>query len=79
MNPKVFAERLHMELDEIDIPIRLEERIEAFAKLMDIPRFKAESLLNGATMPDSELLTSLAEELEVSEAWLLGESGSKSG
>lgn len=77
MNAKVFAERLHRELNEIDIPIRQEERIEAFAKLMDIPRFKAESLLSGATVPDAALLTRIAEELEVNEAWLLGESDSK--
>lgn len=73
MNLKSFAERLHLELDQIDFPTRLDERVEAFSKLMDIPRFKAESILNGATMPEPELLKRLAEELEVTEAWLLGE------
>jgi hypothetical protein len=73
MNPKVFAERLHHELDQIDFPTRLDERVEAFAKLMDIPRFKSESLLSGLTYPEPGLLTKIAEELEVSEGKLMGE------
>lgn len=72
MNPKGFADRLHRELDQIDFPTRLDERVEAFAKLMDIPRFKSESLLNGLTYPDPELLTKIADELEVSEEMLMG-------
>lgn len=74
MTYKVFAERLHQELDQIGFPIRMDERVEAFSKLMDIPRFKAESLLGGTLVPEPELLQRLADELEVSEAWLSGES-----
>ncbi|OGV27996.1 MAG: hypothetical protein A3F18_04905 [Legionellales bacterium RIFCSPHIGHO2_12_FULL_37_14] len=66
MNPKLFAQRLNQELDQIDFPTRMDERVEAFAKLMDIPRFKAESFLSGAAIPDTELLTRIADELEIS-------------
>lgn len=77
MNLKVFAERLHKELDQIDFPTRFDERVEAFAKLMDIPRFKAESILHGVSYPDANFLKKLAEELEVDLAWLSGESKTK--
>lgn len=73
MNLKLFAQRLHSALDEIDFPHRIDERIDAFAKLMDLPKFKAESLLTGAAGPDPQLLQRLAEELEVEQAWLQGE------
>lgn len=72
MNPKIFAARLNQELDNMDFPIKMDERIEAFAKFMDIQRFKAESFLNGAAIPDNELLAKLAEELEVDAKWLTG-------
>ncbi|MDI9817855.1 MULTISPECIES: hypothetical protein [unclassified Legionella] len=72
-----FAERLNKELDSIDVPSRSEERIEAFAKLVRIPKFKAEAFLNGITLPDDKLLTSIAEELEVNTSWLIGKSEQK--
>ncbi|MCX7115822.1 MAG: hypothetical protein NTW08_07950 [Gammaproteobacteria bacterium] len=72
MNLKMFAQRLHEALDDIDFPIRLDERIEAFTKLVRIPRFKAEQLLNGTVQPEPELLKQIAEELEVTESWLTG-------
>ena len=72
MSHKIFAERLNSELDQIDFPSKLDERVEAFAKLLDIPRFKAESILSGAILPEEELLMRIAEELEVDPGWLLG-------
>ncbi|MCX7118163.1 MAG: hypothetical protein NTW94_09750 [Legionellales bacterium] len=74
MSNKQFSERLNKELDEIGVPERCEERIEIFAKLLKVPRFKAESLLNGNTNPEAPLLKVLADELEVNAEWLLGKS-----
>ena len=74
MNNKRFSERLNKELDEIGVPQRSDERVEVFAKLLKVPRFKAEALLNGNTNPEAPLLKLLAEELEVSADWLLGNS-----
>jgi hypothetical protein len=69
---RLFSERLNQALDEIGAPEHHDERVEVFSKLIKIPRFKAEALLNGLMMPDETLLTQLANEFEVSEAWLLG-------
>ena len=74
MSNKRFSERLNRGLDDIGVPERSDERVEIFAKLIKIPRFKAEALLNGNTNPDTPLLELLAEELEVSADWLLGKS-----
>ena len=74
MGNKRFSERLNKELDDIGVPERSDERVEVFAKLLKVPRFKAQALLDGATIPEAPLLTILAEELEVSADWLLGKS-----
>ena len=74
MSNKQFSERLNKELDDMGVPQRNDERIEVFAKLIKVPRFKAESLLNGNTNPEAPLLDLLAEELEVNADWLLGKS-----
>lgn len=73
MHQKTFAGRLQQELDAIDFPIKHDERVEAFAKLVKIPKFKAEMLLNGNIQPDSALLQLIADELEVSPEWLTGQ------
>ena len=72
MSNKQFSERLNKELDEIGVPVRSDERVEVFAKLIKVPRFKAEAILNGNTTIEAPLLDTLAEELEVSSEWLLG-------
>ena len=77
MPNKRFAERLNDELDIIGVPQFTQERIDIFAKLLKVPKFKAEALLNGITTPDENLLTTLAEELEVNADWLLGKSDNK--
>lgn len=74
---KRFAERLNKELDSIGFPESTSERIEALSKLMHIPKFKAESYLSGLANPELPVLKNLAQELEVSEEWLLGKSDSK--
>ena len=73
MNKKQFSERLNKELDEIGVPQHNAERVEALAKLIHVPRFKAESILSG-TNPELPVLELLADELEVSVDWLLGKS-----
>lgn len=77
MSNKRFAERLSRELDGIGAPARIEERIEVFAKLLKIPKFKAEALLNGISIPEEPLLKLLANELEVNPEWLVGKSEQK--
>ncbi|MBA2709284.1 MAG: hypothetical protein H0U57_01630 [Tatlockia sp.] len=72
MPNKIFAERLNKELDGIGVPSRSIERIEAFAKMVKIPRFKAEAFLDGITVPDAQLLERFAEEFEVDSDWLIG-------
>lgn len=72
MPNRQFAERLNKELDSIGVPPRNDERIEVFSKLIKIPKFKAEALISGITMPDGALLTRIAEEFEVSPDWLSG-------
>ena len=69
---KKFAERLNKELDAIGLPEAAAERIDALAKLIKIPKFQAETLLNGISMPNEELLKTLADELEVDKDWLVG-------
>lgn len=73
---KRFSERLNKELDNIGAPESSAERIEVLSKLVKIPKFKAEALLNGSTSPDEKLLNALAEEFEVSADWLVGKSDS---
>lgn len=77
MGHKLFAERLGKELDSLGIPERLEERVDAFSKLLKIPKFKAESYLTGVILPDEEILSKLATELEVNPDWLNGKSSEK--
>ena len=73
MSNKKFAERLNKALDDIGAPERSEERVESFSKLIKVPRFKAEAILNGTMPLDEHLIEMLTLELEVTKAWLLGE------
>jgi hypothetical protein len=77
MSNKVFSERLNAELDEIGMPQRVDERIETFAKFIDLPKFKAQAVLDGVTIPDEQVLAFLARQLEVSVSWLLGKADRK--
>lgn len=78
MANKRFSERLNGELDDIGVPQYSSERVDIVAKLLKVPRFKAEALLNGAVRPDPNLLNTIAEELEVDAEWLLGKTDKKS-
>ncbi len=69
-----FADRLNKELDNIGVPPRSDERVEVLSKLIKVPKFKAEALINGITMPDPTLLTRIASELEINPDWLIGKS-----
>lgn len=77
MGNKQFSERLNKELDEIGVPKQSDERVEIFAKLIKIPKFKAQAILNGSTKIEPPLLNQLADELEVTTEWLLGLSDKK--
>lgn len=71
---KLFSERLNQELDKMDFPKPQEERIDTFAKLLHISRFKAETILSGHVPTDALILDKIIQELEVERSWLLGES-----
>ena len=72
MSNRQFSERLNKALDDIGVPERLDERIGILAKLIKVPRFKAEAILNGNMMIDESLLTLITEELDVNAEWLQG-------
>jgi hypothetical protein len=74
MSNRAFSERLNSGLDEIGVPEHNDERIEILAKLIKVPRFKAEALLSGNLGPEPPLLKIIANELEVNEDWLMGKS-----
>lgn len=77
MSNKLFSERLNEGLDEIGMPQRNDERIETFAKFIELPRFKAQAVLNGTEIPNEQILHFLANQLEVSVSWLLGKEDRK--
>ncbi|PJD92884.1 MAG: hypothetical protein CK424_04770 [Legionella sp.] len=77
MSNKVFSERLNEGLDEIGMPQRNDERVETFAKFIELPKFKAQAVLNGTAIPNEQILNFLANQLEVSVSWLLGKEDRK--
>ena len=74
MSNRLFVERLQGCLDEIGLPEPQLERVDAFAKLLSIPKFKAEAVLSGQILFDDPLIAQIAEELEISADWLTGSS-----
>lgn len=74
MSNKQFSERLNRELDNIGVPPHFSERIDAFAKLMKVSKYKADALLNGIAKPTVELLNHLSHEFDVDGEWLIGKS-----
>lgn len=77
MSNRVFSERLNEGLDEIGMPQRMDERVATFAKFIEMPKFKAEAVLNGAVIPNEDVLSFLANQLEVRVSWLLGKDDRK--
>jgi len=69
---KKFAERLNQELDNMEVPSHHSERTAVLAKLIHVPRFKAQAYLDGIYLPDENVLAVLCDELEVEVEWLLG-------
>lgn len=76
-NKKLLNERLNHELDEIGVPTLMTERIQVCSKLFNLPKFKIEALLNGVVTFDSSSLQKIADELEVSMNWLMGDAKRK--
>ncbi|KTC68800.1 hypothetical protein Lbir_2333 [Legionella birminghamensis] len=76
MSNRGLSERLNKELDAIGVPDLMSDRIQAFAKMLKLPRFKAEAVLNGM-MVDAGTMQTIASELEVSVDWLLGKKKNK--
>lgn len=72
MAHKVFAERLNKELDSMDVPRHHSERTAVLAKLIHVPRFKAQAYLDGIYLPDEQIMVTLCQELEVEQDWLMG-------
>ena len=72
MSNKLFAERLNKALDDIGVPARSDERVDILSKLIKVPKFKADALLNGTMPLDAHLFDILTQELEVTEDWLMG-------
>lgn len=75
-NKKLLNERLNHELDEIGVPALMTERVQACSKLFNLPKFKIEALLNGVVF-DASSLQKIADELEVSMNWLIGDAKRK--
>ena len=69
---KLITERLNNELDELGVPTKITERVQACSKLFNLPKFKIEALLNGIVAVDSNYMQKIADELEVSMDWLFG-------
>lgn len=70
--PKFFAQRLNTCLDEVDAPASPRERAAILAKMLDIPRQQAWSLVEGHQLPDENLIKQIADEFEVETNWLTG-------
>ncbi|KTD63743.1 hypothetical protein Lsan_1176 [Legionella santicrucis] len=73
MSNKKLTERLNRELDELGVPALMTERVHVCATLFQVPKFKIEALLNGVVVLDPESMQKIANELEVSMGWLMGE------
>lgn len=72
-NPKRFAERLNLCLDDIETPSSIRERTVILSKMLEISRHQALNLLEGHQYPDQFLCQKIANEFEVDLKWLLGE------
>ncbi|KTD02306.1 hypothetical protein [Fluoribacter gormanii] len=76
MSNKKLTERLNYELDELGVPALMTERVQVCSKLFELPKFKIEALLYGVAL-DAPSMQKIADELEVSFDWLLGQSKEK--
>jgi hypothetical protein len=72
MRNKKLTERLNNELDELGVPALMTERVQVCSKLFKLSKFKIEALLHGVIAFDSETMKRIADELDVSIDWLVG-------
>jgi hypothetical protein len=72
-NAKCFSERVNYCLDESGAPSQVRERAIILSKMLDIPKQLAFLFLDGHQLPESDLLTRIANEFEVDPLWLTGE------
>lgn len=70
---KHFSEKLNSCLDETGAPSQVRERSIILAKMLDISKHQAFSLLEGRLLPDKTLIQKIADEFEVDLKWLSGE------
>jgi hypothetical protein len=69
----IFIERLNQILSDADLPKMPSERAEVFAKIFDLDVITAERIIDGLTIPTESLLNAIADEFEVTPAWLSGQ------
>jgi hypothetical protein len=72
MNSKVFSQRFNRELATLGFPDEIAEKTKAVAKVFDVSRHLANSLIFGHVLPNKEQLEKIAEILEVCPQWLSG-------
>lgn len=63
---KQFAEKLNQLLDDMDVPSGIRERSVIFSKMLNIPKQQGWAILEGQIIPDQDLLTKIAAELDAS-------------
>lgn len=74
MNSKVFSQRFNSELAKLGLPEDLTEKTKAVAKVFDVSRHLATSLIfgHGHVLPDAGQLDKIAEIFDVCPQWLGG-------
>jgi transcriptional regulator with XRE-family HTH domain len=77
MGSKEFCSRFIKELNSNGFPPGERDRISALTKVFNMNRIEASMYLHGRKTPSEEQIREIADEFEVSVAWLKGESKSK--
>lgn len=72
MSNKIFSQRFNRELALLGFPDEMNRRIDAVAKVFNVNRHLANSMLFGNKIPPEEQLKRIAEILEVCPQWLDG-------
>ena len=67
-----FEDRLERLLNEADFPTNLRQRTTIFAKMFRISSELSQNILRGKKVPNSDILSNIANEFEVSPEWLIG-------
>lgn len=77
MDYMIFQERLNKELSAFGFPLDKDERIRMFSEIFNLSKHTSASIINGSSIPEKEMVKTIASELSVSEDWLLGLSNKK--